>query len=105
MVVVGGEPSGSLSSTEILDVKTMTWSNGPNLPTSVTGNRGVESVTDTYLGFSTGGTSRGWNAQNNIYGLKKTSGNTYRWVQVQSMATGRYYHSVVNAPTTLLPNC
>ena len=104
MVVVGGEgSSGYLSSTEILDVKTMTWSNGPNLPTSVTGNRGVESVTDTYLGFSTGGYYR--TVYNNIYGLKKTSGNTYRWVQVQSMATGRYYHSVVNAPTTLLPNC
>ena len=107
MVVVGGDGSpGRLSSTEILDVKTMTWSNGPNLPISVTGNRGVESFTDTYLGFSTGGTSCcSWSAQNNIYGLKKTSGNTYSWVQVQSMATGRYYHSVVNAPTTLLPNC
>ena len=101
---MGGEgSSGRLSSTEILDVKTMTWSNGPNLPISVERNRGVESFTDNYLGFSTGGYYR--SVRNNIYGLKKTSGNTYRWVQVQSMATGRYYHSVVNAPTTLLPNC
>ena len=91
-----------LSSTEILDVKTMTWGNGPNLSISVSRNRGVESFTDTYLGFSTGGYPY---ALNNIYGLKKTSGNTYRWVQVQSMATGREYHSVVNAPTSLLPNC
>ena len=98
--IVGGY-SGRISSTEILDVKTMTWSNGPNLPISVYGNRGVESVTDSYLGFSTGGTG----PQNKIYGLKRTTGNTYSWVQVQSMATGRYYHSVVNAPTTLLPNC
>ena len=103
---MGGEGSSRwLSSTEILDVKTMTWSNGPNLPISVTGNRGVESFTDTYLGFSAGGSDGGSYAYNNVYGLKKTSGNTYRWVQVQSMATGREYHSVVNAPTTLLPNC
>ena len=83
----------------------MTWSNGPNLPIQVYKNRGVESVTDTYLGFSTGGYSSNWYGRNYIYGLKKTSGNTYRWVQVQSMATGRYHHSVVNAPTTLLPTC
>ena len=101
---MGGEgSSGRLSSTEILDVKTMTWSNGPNLPISVTKNRGVESFTDTYLGFSTGGYTG--QVQNKIYGLKRTSGNTYRWVQVQSMATARYFHSVVNAPTSLLPNC
>ena len=80
----------------------MTWENGPNLPIRVLKNRGVESFTDTYLGFSTGGVSP---VRNNVYGLKKTSGNTYKWVQVQSMATGREYHSVVNAPTTLLPNC
>ena len=101
----GRGSSGWFSSTEILDVKTMTWSNGPNLPITVIRNRGVESFTDTYLGFSTGGTNYYWNGYNNVYGLKKTSGNTYRWVQVQSMATGRYWHSVVNAPTTLLPNC
>ena len=83
----------------------MTWRNGPDLPISVYNNRGVESVTDTYLGFSTGGYGRNHHVTNAIYGLKKTSGNTYRWVQVQSMATRRYYHSVVNAPTTLLRNC
>ena len=85
----------------------MTWSNGPNLPISVDKNRGVESFTDTYLGFSTGGQTSTHESykRNEIYGLKKTAGNTYSWVQVQSMATARYDHSVVNVPTSLLPNC
>ena len=101
---MGGGGSGVLSSTDILDVKTMTWRNGPDLPISVLENHGVESVTDTYLGFSTGGYGNR-QVQNKIYGLKKTSGNTYRWEQVKSMTTGRREHSVVNAPTSLLPNC
>ena len=85
----------------------MTWENGPNLPIRVLKNRGVESFTDTYLGFSTGGqtsTSSSYKRKE-IYGLKKTAGNTYSWVQVKSMATERYDHSVVNVPTSLLPNC
>ena len=85
----------------------MTWESGPNLPIQVKGNRGAESFTDSYLGFSTGGYCTTWGqwGQNKIYGLKKTSGNTYSWVQVQSMTKARFFHSVVNAPTTLLPNC
>ena len=86
----------------------MTWSNGPNLPIQVYKNRGVESVTDTYLGFSTGGQTSfpsSASTRNVVYGLKNTAGNTYSWVQVQSMATARSDHSVVNAPTSLLPNC
>ena len=102
---MGGYGSGYLSSTEILDVKTMIWKTGPNLPIQVKENRGVESVTDTYLGFSTGGKTYYSAGRREIYGLKKTTGNTYSWVQVQSMTTARYQHSVVNVPTSLLPNC
>ena len=99
-----GQSSGRLSSTEVLDVDTMTWAIGPPLPVAVYKNRGVESVSGAYLGFSTGGLGDG-QAQSKIYGLKKTSDNVYIWEEVHSMIKGRYDHSIVNAPKSLLPNC
>ena len=101
---MGGYGSGQLSSTEVLDVNTMTWRVGPPLPISVESNRGVPSVEGNYLGFSTGGYGNG-QRHSKIYGLKETSKDVYTWEEVQSMTTARSYHSVVNAPKTLLPNC
>ena len=99
----GSGGSGSGSSTEILDVNSMTWRTGPSLPISVYQNKGVQSEVGPYLGFSTGGRSR--QGQRKIYGLKKTNGNSFKWEEVHGMTTGRYFHSVVNAPKSLLPNC
>ena len=96
----------ALSSTEILDVNSMTWTTGPALPISVYGNKGVQSEVGPYLGFSTGGRNNRNNpCQNKIYGLKKTNGNSFKWEEVHGMTTARYHHSVVNAPKSLLPNC
>ena len=106
IVVMGG--AGYLSSSEILDVNTMTWATGPPLPVPVNVNRGVESVDGTYLGFSTGGNGRHGNRvlrESKILGLKKTSENVYFWEEVHSMTTARNTHSIVNAPNSLLPNC
>ena len=105
---MGGYGSRRLSSTEILDVNSMTWTTGPSLPTSVEGNRGVQSEVGPYLGFSTGGYGNGiwiYQRQNTIHGLKKTNGNSFKWEEVHGMTTGRNHHSVVNVPTSLLPNC
>ena len=104
IVVMGGYGSGYLSSTEILDVNSMTWRTGPSFPISVYGNKGVQSEVGPYLGFSTGGIGNS-QYQRKIYGLKKTNGNSFKWEEVHGMTTGRYYHSVVNAPKSLLPNC
>ena len=104
IVVMGGYGSGALSSTEILDVNSMTWRTGPALPISVYANRGVQSEVGPHLGFSTGGYGNGQN-QNKIYGLKKTPEDSFEWEEVHSMTTARSYHSVVNAPKSLLPNC
>lgn len=104
IVVMGGYDSGRLSSTEILDVNSMTWTTGPALPISVYGNKGVQSEVGPYLGFSTGGVGNG-QVQRKIFGLKKTNGNSFKWKEVHSMTTGRWVHSVVNVPKSLLPNC
>ena len=103
---MGGSGGPWLSSTEILDVNTMTWSIGPPLPVSVNAIRGVESVSGTYLGFATGGyLAHQSREQSKIYGIKKTNEKVYTWEEVHGMTTGRYVHSVVNAPNSLLPNC
>ena len=99
-----GESWGRLSSTEILDVDSMTWRTGPALPISVSDNRGVQSELGPYLGFSTGGYGNS-QIQNKIYGLKKTPEDNFEWVEVHSMTTGREYHSVVNVPKSLISNC
>ena len=107
IVVMGGHGSGPysyLSSTEILDVNSMTWRTGPALPISVSGNSGVRSEVRPYLGFSTGGYGNG-QQQRKVYGLKKTNGNSLKWEEVHGMTTGRSWHSIVNAPKSLLPNC
>ena len=106
IVVIGGNGSGRppyLSSTEILDVNSMTWRTGPAFPMTVYYHKGVQSEVGPYLGFSTGGRSR--QRQRKIYGLKKTNGNSFKWEEVHGMTTARYSFSVVNAPKSLLPNC
>ena len=59
VVVMGGQDSllGLSSSAEMLDVRTMSWQNLPNLPFAVYHNNGVESVVGPYIGFSIGGHS------------------------------------------------
>ena len=104
VVVMGGYESDRLTSTEILDVATMTWTTGPDLPIPVYDNRGVTSATGPYLGFSTGGNCDGRRCRE-IFGLKETSQNVYTWEEVHSMTTGRTAHHVVNAPKSILPNC
>ena len=104
---MGGASSteGYLSTAEVLDVNSMTWRTGPSLPISIRYNRGVESVSGTYLGVSTGGTGAQVGVQGNIHGLKKTSENGLEWEEVHGMTRARYDHSVVNAPKSVLPNC
>ena len=107
IVVMGGHNSAPeyFSSTEILDVNSMTWRAGPTLPISVYANKGVQSEVGSYLGFSTGGRLESRQYQRKIYGLKKGVGNSLNWEEVHGMTTARGWHSVVNVPKSLLPNC
>lgn len=99
--VFGG--SGSMKSTEVLNVNDLTWSDGPDLPIGMHGNAGVESNDNQYLGFSVGGYSGGI-IKNTIYGLQK-SGENQKWVAFISMNDPRYFSSVVNVPSSLLTFC
>ena len=110
IVVMGGYGPPYLSSTEVLDIDSMTWATGPSLPFANYGSGGIESVSGTYLGFSTAGYEQWVNQNggryiNKIYGLKKEGENRYSWKEVHNMTYARTMHSVVNAPKTLLPNC
>ena len=94
-----------LSSTEVLDVDTMTWARHAPLPTSGILNRGVASFGGSYLGFSIGGMERYGRSRSKIYGLKSLGKNMFTWEEVHNMTAGRRYHSAVNAPKNLLTNC
>ena len=105
VVAMGGysyyEPS---SSAEILDVRTMSWQNLPNLPFKVQNNNGVESVVGPYMGYSIGGQSDSQNYERKVIGLKK-EGNNFQWQEVNSLSTGRRQLASVNAPSSMVPSC
>ena len=105
VVAMGGnsynEPS---SSAEILDVRTMSWQNLPNLPFKVQYNNGVESVVGPYSGFSIGGESDSQIYERRVIGLKK-EGDNYQWQEVNSLSTGRRQLASVNAPSSMVPSC
>ena len=111
VVVIGGYNNlppniGPLSTTEILNVETLTWSNGPSLPSPMTDFGAVESFEVPYLGFVIGGTTNSNYAP--ILGLQKINGDigeTLQWDFVRSTDNGRYGHTVVNAPLSMLPSC
>ena len=105
VVVMGGENyDGTISSAEMLDVRTMTWQYLPDLPFAVRYNEGVESVVGPYIGFSMGGQSSSSSYERKVVGLKK-EGENYEWQQVNSLSTGRQHLASVNAPSSMLPSC
>ena len=107
VVAMGGSSwSGTLSSAEILDVASMQWQDLPDLPFSVRGNKGVESVTGPYLGFSVAGINRDSTSfENRIIGLRKNQNGNYYWQEVNNqLITGRKHPAVVNA-VAMVPSC
>ena len=105
VVAMGGYSYGERSSSaEILDVRTMSWQNLPNLPFKVKYNNGVESVVGPYMGYSIGGQSDSQNYERRVIGLKK-EGDNYQWEEVNSLSTGRLALASVNAPSSMVPSC
>ena len=100
--VFGGYDGSYLSSTEVLNVSDRTWSEGPSLPYPMSGNAGVSSNDKKYEGFCVGG----YNGTDlkTVLGLENANGNQ-RWVQVGQMKEPRGFHTVVNAPPSLLNSC
>ena len=104
IVVMGGNNSSFLSSTEMLDVTSKQWQILPNLPFKVASNEGVESVVGPYFGYSVGGYT-GNGLEKRIIGLRKQSSGNYQWIHVNWLTTARRALSVVNAPISMLPSC
>ena len=119
VVVVGGSQrnTGKVT-TEILNVKSQTWSGGPSLPITTFNFATVESMGDQYLGFLIGGYKydrivpvknyyvfQGVKTiDDSLFGLQKMDG-TLKWVRIRSIETPRYWHTVVNAPFSVVPSC
>ena len=96
-----------LNSTEILSIETMTWSDGPDYPYQVYGNKGVTSDQNDYLGYIVGGAGNpngGYRYQNEIMGLQKSNGRL-EWVSVGDMTSPRAYHSAIRVSVSLIPSC
>ena len=117
VVAMGGKDSGQYlrATAEILDVASMQWEDLPDLPLctntvygvlcGVHGNKGVESVTGPYLGFSVGGQSNAGN-ENRIIGLRKNRNGTYFWQELTTqLTTARSHAAVVNVPDAMVPSC
>ena len=115
VVAMGGKDSGQYlrATAEILDVASMQWEDLPDLPLctnngmfcEVHGNKGVESATGPYLGFSVGGRSDAGN-ENRIIGLRKNRNGTYFWQELTTqLTTTRSYAAVVNVPDLIVPSC
>ena len=98
----GNDGSSLLTSTEVLNVSDLTWSDGPSLPYPMYGNAGVSSNDKKYEGFCVGG----YNSTKfkTVLGLENANGNQ-RWVEVGQMKEPREDHTVVNAPPSLLDSC
>ena len=107
VVAMGGSSwSGTLSTAEILDITTMQWEDLPDLPFRVSHNKGVESVTGPYLGFSVAGfNGDSTSYENRIIGLRKDQNGNYYWQVVNNqLTTGRSLPAVVNAGG-IVPSC
>ena len=97
-----------MTSTEVLSLSgssdNWAWSNSQNLPLGLVNQNGaVASRADVYLGFNVGGTSLPA-IDDTIYGLRQTN-QGLQWEEVRKLNAGTYYHSVVNAPSNIIPSC
>ena len=102
--VIGGSTQQDYSSsTEVLNVQNLTWSDGPSLPFGMYGLKAVASVQDEYIGFVVGGNTKG-GPLNTIFGLKKSNKNL-SWIEIGRMNMTRFDHTVVNAPLSLMTSC
>ena len=102
--VVGGWAGTRLSSTEVLNINSLTWTDGPDLPNALYGNSVVESVEIEYLGFSMGGSLQHETPTNDIFGLRESSSSSI-WEKIGTMNLPREKFAAVNAPKSLVPSC
>ena len=97
----------TLKSIEILNLATMTWSDGPDFPYNIAHNDGATSIQDGYLGYSIGGLGemdgRTFMSKG-IMGLESSNGSL-RWVPVGNMIRPRLDHTAVKVSLSIIPEC
>ena len=93
-----------VTSTEILKIGDLTWANGPDTQQSAFENRVVMSNRKDYIALSLGGIGEndGPEYPPAIYGFHQ---NRNEWQFLSNVNECRYWGSVVNVPSNLIPWC
>ena len=104
IIVAGGLGGWIVTSTEILKIGDLTWTNGPDIKESAFENRIVMSNRKDYIAISLGGIGEndGPEYPPAIYGFHQ---NRNEWQFLSNVNECRYWGSVVNVPSNLIPWC
>ena len=107
IIVAGGLNERNVKSTEILKIGDLTWTNGPDLPDikeSALENRIVMSNRKDYIALSSGGIGENDGPANPpaIYGFHQ---DRNEWQFLGNVNEYRYWGSIVNVPSNLIPWC
>ena len=87
---------------EILIIGDLKWNNGPDTEESAFENRIVMSNRKDYVALSLGGTGLSDGPTSKIYGLTQ---NWNEWQFLGNVSGHRYWGSVVNVPSNMIPWC
>ena len=109
IIVAGGlceicDIPGFVTSTEILKIGDLTWTNGPDIKESAFENRIVMSNRKDYIALSLGGIGENDGPANHpaIYGFHQ---DRNEWQFLGNVNEYRYWGSIVNVPSNLIPWC
>ena len=104
IIVAGGLDRRYVTSTEILKIGDLTWTDGPDIKESAFENRVVMSNRKDYIALSLGGIGEndGPEYPPAIYGFHQ---NRNEWQFLSNVNECRYWGSVVNVPSNLIPWC
>ena len=104
IIVAGGLDRYYVTSTEILKIGDLTWTNGPDIKESAFENRIAMSYRKDYIALSLGGIGENDGPANQpaIYGFHQ---HRNEWQFLGIVNEYRYWGSVVNVPSNLIPWC
>ena len=101
IIVAGGLSDDYLSSSEILKIGDLQWTNGPNLKEPIFDNKVIMSIQKDYTAFSFGG--RNENVfKSKLYGLNQ---DRNEWQFLDDINERHYYGPIVNVPSSMIPWC
>ena len=104
MLVSGGrdENNNDLKTTEIYDISSESWGDGPNLPTTIYESSIVSSsLTSTYAAYILGGMSEG-QLSSSIYAITK---DLRSWRNIGSFTMNRHLAVILRLPEKITKEC